>query len=292
MNPDRSLKLTILTPVLNGENTVERCIRNVAEQDVVSEHIIVDGGSTDRTQQIVNSLMPSLPNLKLVSRTGAGQAAALNIGLEHAQGDLLGVLNVDDLYFPGVFSLVTNHFDDLPSPTLLIGRCKVSRLDQTMAHINRPKNFRYPVCLLGHHLVPFPVNPVAYFYNRELHRLIGGFDEDDPFTMDLDFLLRAIRIAQVVYVDDTLGEFILHPESKTYAVQKENRVQASLDRVYTKHQAGLSPFPRVIVKSLYRLFRLKFFSALAYFANYPEELGVRLRLRLGLNRSSNQVSDG
>jgi hypothetical protein len=153
-------------------------------------------------------------SIRWVEEPGANQSRAMNVGIEQSRGRLLGVLNVDDFYEPGTLRRVSSIFREIPDPALLVGNCNAWEED-ALAYVNRPSELRLEKLLLGPELYPFPFNPAAYFYDKRIHDLVGPYDESDEFTMDLDFLLRAVKVASVVYVDEVWGNFRVHPEAKT-----------------------------------------------------------------------------
>ena len=90
--------LSIITPVFNGIRFIESCIINVIEQKCPNlEHIIVDGGSTDGTVEIITSYAERYEHIKWVSEKDHGQSDAMNKGIAKALGSILGFLNVDDM---------------------------------------------------------------------------------------------------------------------------------------------------------------------------------------------------
>src|ERR1700761_5899979 len=103
------MKISIITPCLNAETSIVRAIESVRDQNYKNwEHIIVDGGSTDGTLAI----LAKYPHLKVRSGPDAGQADAMNKGIEMASGDIISFLNADDYYFPEAFLKVAEAFDD------------------------------------------------------------------------------------------------------------------------------------------------------------------------------------
>jgi glycosyltransferase involved in cell wall biosynthesis len=86
-----------MTPVYNGQRFIEFCIKNVIDQHCShAEHIIVDGGSTDGTVEIIKSYAEKYPHIRWISEKDNGQSDAMNKGISMAKGEILGVLNVDD----------------------------------------------------------------------------------------------------------------------------------------------------------------------------------------------------
>lgn len=94
--------VSIVTPSLNQGSFVEEAIRSVLAQDYPNvEHIVVDGGSSDETLEIVRRY----PHLRWMSEPDEGQSDALIKGFGEARGDVLAWLNADDYYVPGAFRM-------------------------------------------------------------------------------------------------------------------------------------------------------------------------------------------
>ena len=92
--------VSVITPVLNGGSTLELTLRSVAAQKYRNlEHIVIDGGSTDQTLDILRRFRSSIP-FRWVTEKDSGMYSAINKGIAMARGDVLAYLNADDLYFP------------------------------------------------------------------------------------------------------------------------------------------------------------------------------------------------
>jgi glycosyltransferase involved in cell wall biosynthesis len=93
-------KISIISPSYNQGKYIEEAILSVLNQHYANfEHIIIDGGSTDSTLNIIKKY----PHVRWVSEKDSGQSDALNKGFQLATGEILGWLNTDDLYLPGAF---------------------------------------------------------------------------------------------------------------------------------------------------------------------------------------------
>src|SRR4029079_2583456 len=134
--------------------------------------------------------------IRWICEPGAGQSRAMNLGLEQCRGEIVGFLNVDDFYEHGALNEVLGLFGSLPAPALLVGNCNAWQ-DEVLLYVNRPSELRLEKLLLGPDFYQFPFNPSAYFCNKTLHELVGLYDEADDYTMDLDFILRAVSAANV-----------------------------------------------------------------------------------------------
>jgi hypothetical protein len=97
----------------------------------------------------------------------------------------------------------------------LVGNCVLREITGRDLCINRPAGMSFERLLLSTRLYPYPSNPAAYFYDKGIHDAVGPYDESLHYTMDLEFLLRMVRVAAVHHVDETWGIFTLHADAKT-----------------------------------------------------------------------------
>lgn len=238
-------RLSVVTPVLNGVAFIEECVRNVAEQNCEqAEHIIVDGGSSDGTLAALDRLVERTPRLRVLSHPRMRQSAAMNVGVQTSEGSIIGILNVDDYYSPGTLNRVLELFQSFTEPTLLVGNCTLW-YEHREPRENRPTDLRLESLLLGPRHRPFPFNPSAYFYDKEVHEVVGFYDEEDDFTMDLDFLLRAVTSIQTEYRDESWGNFRVHGQSKTEVSKATGRHRRRLAQVLKRYRRGLPVVKRI-----------------------------------------------
>lgn len=114
---------SVVTVSLNHGRFIEKNIRSVLAQDYPHfEHIIVDGGSTDETVDILKKY----PHLKWTSESDRGQSHALNKGFARAKGDIIAWLNSDDYYAPKIFPVIAQALKDFP---IVMGGCEVVDLN-------------------------------------------------------------------------------------------------------------------------------------------------------------------
>lgn len=209
-------KLSVITPVFNGIRFIDFCIRNVICQNCPdAEHIIVDGGSTDGTVEIISRYAEENSHIRWVSERDAGQSDAMNKGIGMATGEILGFLNADDYYEPGVLCEVIGMFRNLPDPSLLVGNCNVWDDDDKLQFINKPSQISF-LHLLMQNTRAFPINPSAYFYHKSLHEKIGLYDIEEHYGMDVHFIFKAVQTAHVKYVNRLWGNFRYLADTKTF----------------------------------------------------------------------------
>ncbi len=132
--------LSIITPVYNGEQFIAGCIQSVTAQNCAGvEHVIVDGGSTDRTVEILAEKARTHPHIRWISERDHGQSDALNKGIRMARAEYIGILNVDDFYEPGAFSRVIGIIKRLSEPRFIVGACNVLTTSDRLLYVNRPE---------------------------------------------------------------------------------------------------------------------------------------------------------
>ncbi len=237
--------ISIITPVYQGEKFIESCIRVVIDQGCPNvEHIIVDGGSNDRTVEIIQRYAPEYPHIRWISEKDKGQSEAMNKGISMAKGKILGILNVDDFYEPNVLNRVSEIFTNRPEPSLVVGNCSVWNEKGNLIRVNRPRKLKLTDLLLGMKANNFPLNPSAYFYHASLHREIGLYKVGEHYSMDLDFLLRAVQAAKVMHVDENWGNFRYIPGTKTFQDCKNGQHPYRVERLMNTYWNGLSSIQR------------------------------------------------
>ena len=213
-------RVSIVTPTLNSARFIEACVAGVVGQgDAVLEHIIVDGGSTDGTIEIVERLMADHAHLRLLRGPDEGQSDAMNKGSAAARGEIIGLLNCDDFHEAGVVAKAAEHLAQMGGLGFVSGDCRVIDQFGELAFWNYPTDLRLEALLLGWKRAQHPCNPSAYFYHKAVHELVGGYDLADHLTMDFDFILSCAAKVKMSYVAEHWGNFRLIPGCKSF----ENR---------------------------------------------------------------------
>jgi len=233
--------LSIITPVFNCRDFISSCIENVASQVVPgTEHIIIDGASTDGTTQIIENAAKKYSHIKWISEPDGGQSTAMNKGVELAQGKILGFLNADDYYQQGALVQICNLFESLPEPSLVVGNCNVWRDDGSLWFVSRPEKINLKNLLLCRFMDAFPMNSSAYFYHKSLHERIGLYEVDEHYAMDIHFILRSVQVSSITYIDQVLGNYRYLQGTKTYEEDKYNRTGPRVNQIinaYIKEQS-------------------------------------------------------
>ena len=236
------MQITIITPVYNGAKYIGQCIDNVISQKCSSvEHLIMDGSSTDGTQEIAQKYTEAYPHIRLVSEKDSGQSDAMNKGITKAKGSIISFLNVDDYYEPNLFNRVLAVFKKLDKPAFVCGNLNIRNADGTLKHFNRPD--RISLVELVSNCFEWPYNPSAYFYHKVLHEKIGYYNVANHLCMDYEFILEAAKFIGLTHIDETWGNFVMVDGSKTKIFHSEDPKKAyyEAEAIRTRFKNGFSP---------------------------------------------------
>ncbi|MHB9138930.1 MAG: glycosyltransferase family 2 protein [Victivallaceae bacterium] len=177
---NKKLKLSIITVTLNSEKHLEETIKSVLAQNYKHfEYIIIDGGSTDGTLDIIRKYEKNLAYW--ISEPDKGMYDAMNKGIARASGDIVGIINSDDYYFPGAFSKVTEAFVD-ESLDQYIFWGDIMQGDELVLGW-RPWNLKRGA------FAPHP----SMFCPKKIYDRIGTYSLDYKVLGDYDFMYRAIH---------------------------------------------------------------------------------------------------
>jgi glycosyltransferase involved in cell wall biosynthesis len=231
-------RLTIITPVLNSIQFIEKCILNVIEQNCSDqlEHLIIDAGSTDGTLEVIKSYAEKFAHIRYISEPDNGQSDAMNKGIKLANNSIISFLNADDVYYPFTLRRVIHLFKSKPGLEFISGNCKVVSQDGDLIYLNRPK--RIKAYHLFSYTEAFPVNPVAYFYKKEIHNKTGLYNTDDHHTMDYDFILKASLVTNIIYFNEDWGYAMYHDGSKTQQDLANNQMFEKKKKTFETNYAN------------------------------------------------------
>jgi len=196
--------ISVVTPSLNQGRFIRKNIESVLDQDVVAEHIVIDGGSTDETL----SILAEYPHLKWVSEPDSGQSEAINKGLRMATGDILVWLNSDDMHMPQTYGLVQVLLEE---SDVIAGNCYAIQMDGSWK-LHRAR-FTCLADLMSKH---YHVHQPAVFLKRKVYEEVGDLREDLHLIMDFDYWVRVILAGfRVTTVKHALAAVHRHPDAKT-----------------------------------------------------------------------------
>ena len=243
--------LTIITPVFNNVTYISAAIENyLTQQCSFSELLIMDGGSTDGTQEVIAQYAKAHPSIQCVSEKDKGQSDAMNKGITLAKGKYISFLNVDDYYSEGCLNEVYQILTQNPDINYLVGDCNVWDHTGNLIYVNRPSKVNKYHVFSGLH---FSVNPSAYFYQKSLHDKVGLYPLDNHYNMDLEMILRFRAVTKFDYFPKVWGNFRMLPNAKTFEDQETNQLEIRKQLLLKRYQKKQS----FIIQILTQLYILK-----------------------------------
>jgi 2-polyprenyl-3-methyl-5-hydroxy-6-metoxy-1,4-benzoquinol methylase/GT2 family glycosyltransferase len=210
-------KISIITPSLNRAGMISGAIESVLSQSYPNfEHIVIDGGSTDETLEI----LARYPHLKLLSEPDHGMYEALNKGLKLASGEIVGFLNSDDLYAGNIFGSIAGCFRDQTSQAV-VGRAIFFEQNKRGKHVEKMRLSFSPPAGLFKQVILGSCILNAWFFRTELCNSIGGFNPKYQISGDSDFILRlSLRGFKYILLDINTYQYRWHPNSLTMALDE------------------------------------------------------------------------
>jgi glycosyltransferase involved in cell wall biosynthesis len=237
--------VSIVTPSFNQAPFLEETILSVLGQDYPNlEYLIVDGGSTDGSLDIILRYADRLA--WWVSEPDRGQTEAINKGFAHAKGEIFAWLNSDDTYLPHAVSEAVQYLQQHPEVGLVYGDANF--IDERGRVLGKFPARQTDYRRLRRGYVHIPQQ--AAFFRAELWRKVGPLDPTFYFAMDYDLWVRIARRSKIVYLPRLWANFRLHGSAKTIAA--DERCWPEMLRVH--YRDGGSPFALIVWKSWLRRF--------------------------------------
>jgi glycosyltransferase involved in cell wall biosynthesis len=234
--PGATPSVAIVTPSYNTGAHVRAAVESVLAQDYPSmNYLVMDGGSTDRTVEVLESFGP---RLRWVSERDRGQADAINRGFAQTRGDVLGWLNSDDTYAPGAIGAAADFLARHEDVAMVYGEADfidvAGNVIGPCAHVE-PRFSRRRLL----HYSDFIVQPAAFF-RRGAFEAVGGLDPLLNWAMDYDLWLKfAAKNFKVAYLPRVLAHYRWLGDSKS-AAGGWGRLD-EVDTVARRHGAKRTP---------------------------------------------------
>jgi glycosyltransferase involved in cell wall biosynthesis len=218
---------SIITPSFNQAGYLKRTLESVLSQEANVEYIVMDGGSTDGSRDIISSYADRLAYWQ--SEKDGGQYEAINRGFARSTGEIMGWLNSSDLYLPWTLSTVELIFRSFPEIQWITSTLKTGiRGDGTYEDIYHIPGFSARRFYKGLHGGPGNsdyLQQETCFWRRSLWEKIGGkIDLRHSFAGDYWLWSRFFREANVAGVEAPLAAFRFHDEAKSVASRYEDEV--------------------------------------------------------------------
>jgi glycosyltransferase involved in cell wall biosynthesis len=223
------MRITVVTPSYNQGQYLEATIESVLSQGIRDlEYIIMDGGSTDGSVEVIKKYAKYLTHWQ--SAKDGGQTQAVSAGFARATGEVLCWLNSDDRYEPGALALAEREFEADPRLQLLYG-------DYTLVYpdgreVPKPKiSFDFNICLHAFLMIP----QASSFWRASLYKRVGGLNSNYQFAFDYDFFLRAgwalrNEPGTIKHRGEFLSKFRVHDASKSVSLMPQFKSEMKLIR--------------------------------------------------------------
>ena len=189
--------ITIITVVKNGEKNIENCIKSVLGQNYKNlEYIIIDGNSSDGTNEIINKYKNNIS--KIIREKDDGIWDAMNKGIMSANGDIIGFLNSDDYYFDNVLETVNKYFSK-------------NEIDFLFGSVEKYKILHgYKPWLIKWSFGFYTSHSIGFFIKTNKHKKVGLYDTK-YLSADLDFFYKLIAKYKMVglstHKNEIFGKF-------------------------------------------------------------------------------------
>ena len=236
--------VSIITITYNSASTLRDSLRSVEAQNYEDiEHIIIDGASTDGTQAIIQAYARDRQQVHYVSEKDTGIYNAINKGLRLATGDIIGILNSDDvLASPDTIATIVHRFSHDDAQVVYGDLVYCNTMGAVVRHW-RSNTFRRSSLKFGW----MPAHPTFYCL-RSVYEQIGQYDETFAISADYDFMLRVLlKPYRIVYIPKILVRMgmggvsnrgiraLLSKSNEYIRILRKNHVGVSLLTVFLKN---------------------------------------------------------
>jgi len=257
--------LSVIIPAYNAEAFIQTAYECILDQHIKDiEILFVDNNSTDDTKQCISEITAKDPRTTYYLATTQGAAAARNKGLEHAKGEYVYMLDVDDQVFPDTLSVLINYLEKHPAIDAIFGKMLKSHFGIKEAVKPEPDTDTITI-----HEKPYwglkwfgdlrtVVGPPAFLYRRLVFETIGNYEIELRTGQDTALDIKLGMLCNIAHIDRCIYLYLKHNTSTTDKVKKVNprvfmqwpRFTKSHLEFYRNHEAP-HEFKRLLFRGIF-----------------------------------------
>jgi glycosyltransferase involved in cell wall biosynthesis len=227
--------VSIITPSFQQAKWLESCINSVLNQTYENiEYIIIDGGSTDGSKEIIEKYSDKLSFWQ--SKKDNGQANAINIGYKKAKGEIIAYLNADDLLEPWAVETIIRVFEVNKEFAIIYGKCKTIDENNNLIKEAEGHQLRFDG-LLAEGMLPGMYQP-ACFFNKTYLDPEFMVDETYKNAFDYELILNLSSQKTILFVNKDIAAYRIHNNSKSNL----NKIEAYKEKLSIQEKYGKSDF--------------------------------------------------
>jgi glycosyltransferase involved in cell wall biosynthesis len=244
--------ISVVTPSLNQGRFIRETMESIHSQNYPAlEHLVIDGGSSDGTLDVIGDYEDRLAYW--VSEPDKGQTDALIKGFARATGDIQCWLNSDDLFEPGALHEVAAYFVSHPEVECVYGDSSWINDVGALIKPKREHRFNRFVWMYDHNFIPQP----STFWRRDLFQRVGGLDPRFDLAMDADLWIRFADVTKLRHVARPWSRMRFYPEQKNTRLRATTSLEGKAIRSRYLHprsrrevavKAALARSLRVLLK--------------------------------------------
>ncbi|MFM6842130.1 MAG: glycosyltransferase family 2 protein [Candidatus Planktophila sp.] len=205
--------ISVLIPVLNGEQFIGQALDSVLVQPLASEILVVDNGSSDGTLEILNNYITKDSRVRVLHCTERGVSKALNVGLALANGSLIARLDADDKMSPERLEYQLRVMQEHPEVALVSSQIIfINSEDIEIGRSNYPSG---KLTLLRNFIFRNPVAHPSVMFRKEIVELAGNYRSEFEGAEDLDLWIRILNLGDIFSSEEFLTYYRVHENQVT-----------------------------------------------------------------------------